>query len=159
MSLDSRVAFGAKILKPGAEMGTDWERNRERALESDELALKLCLIHPDWFEPEIKIGDDPRGRRAFSTIPPVGQVCQSNAVWGYDCSIDDGMLVADHLYPFSAGGPTESRNLVWLCKWHNSVKSSDIHLVDWEAVDCRWVDDLIIRVGRRRELLKLSRPD
>jgi len=156
LSIESRIAIGAKILEQMAEIREDWELMREAARERGDLALKVSLIHPDWYQSEVIIGRDPRGSRFFSTNPPGGQTCQSAAIWGYTCQLYDHDLVADHLFPYSAGGATDSRNLVWLCRWHNSIKSSDIHLVDWDSVDCTWVDDLLDRITIRRETLRLS---
>jgi hypothetical protein len=157
MKLEARVHFGARILVFGSRLGSDWESNYAQARQSNDLALKLCLIHPDWFDPDNKVGEDPRGPRAFRVNFPNGQQCQSSVIWGYLCNFSDSDLVADHLYPYSAGGSTDSRNLVWLCRWHNSVKSSDIHLIDWDSVDSGWVDDLLGRIEIRRELLEISR--
>ena len=153
--LEDRVAFGAMIVTRRAELSVEWEINRQIADSIDDLVLRLCLIHPDWYSPSISVGKpDPRGPRAFSTPAPVGQHCQSSHIWGYVCAIPSSRMVADHLYPYEAGGPTDARNLVWLCEWHNQVKSNDIHLWPWDSVDLSWIADVLDRIAARRDLLR-----
>ena len=65
--------------------------------------------------------------------------CQADLVWGYSCPIAAESFQADHLFPYSAGGPTAAENRIWLCPGHNRVKSSDIHLYSWEAGTPDWV--------------------
>jgi hypothetical protein len=74
-----------------------------------------------------------QGARAFAT-PLGGNCCQSRLLWGYNCELN-GEIQQDHLFPYSLGGPTLAQNRVFLCKYHNMVKSSDIHCYPWEAVD------------------------
>ena len=136
-------------------MPPDWEANRELAIATDDLSLALCLAHPEWYSPSVRLGHaDPRGPRAFSNSPPAGQRCQSAYIWGYDCSIPPARPSADHLFPYEAGGPTDARNLVWLCEWHNRVKSNDIHMLPWETMDLEWLPSLLDRIGARRDLLR-----
>lgn len=155
--LATRIAFGRAIILRRTRIGSNWETCVQEATIDDDLISKLCLIHPEWYNPQIKISGqyDPRGPRNFTTQPSGFQECQSNQVWGYMCMLEKESIVADHLYPYAAGGATDSRNLVWLCGWHNRVKSSDIHLVDWDGIDLTWIDDLLTRIAKRRHMLTL----
>lgn len=74
-----------------------------------------------------------QGSRSFpSTI--VSNSCQSILLWGYKCELN-GDLQQDHLFPYSLGGPTLPANRIFLCRYHNMVKSSDIHSYPWELID------------------------
>ena len=69
--------------------------------------------------------------------------CQSNLLWGYDCPFTDAPMHQDHLFPYSLGGPTTGANRVILCRFHNMVKTNDIHCYPWENTEiyCEpWVD-------------------
>ena len=153
--MEARIAFGAELVARRANLSPDWEANRDIACDSDDLALKLCLVHPEWYSPSAALGQpDPRGPRAFAIRPPVGQRCQSSYIWGYECSIPSVRPSADHLFPYEAGGLTDARNLVWLCEWHNRVKSNDVHLLPWDLMDIGWLPGLLDRVAVRRDLLR-----
>jgi hypothetical protein len=152
---EERIAFGAVIVARRAALSVEWETHRREADVNGDLALQLCLIHPEWYSPLMSMGrPDPRGPRGFATAPPVGQRCQSSYIWGYECKIASSRPVADHLYPFEAGGPSDARNLVWLCEWHNRVKSNDIHLLPWEEMDLTWVAEVLDRIAVRRDMLR-----
>ena len=152
---EERIAFGATVVARRAALSVEWEANRELAKSSDDIALQLCLAHPEWYSPDVSIGQpDPRGPRGFQTNPPIGQGCQSERIWGYSCQLGSTKLVADHLYPYGAGGPSDARNLVWLCEWHNRVKSADIHLLPWDSMDLSWLPEVLARVANRRDMLQ-----
>jgi len=136
-----------------------WEKqyqkiNKKISIE-DELVLKLTLIHPFHLKdliPDInkrKIKQlQIQGKRIFDT--KVFKKCESEKFWGYQCPFPNDNLVADHAFPYSLGGPTKGVNLRCLCKWHNMVKSNDIHCYPWEdLVKCytnnkeHWINNQI----------------
>ncbi len=155
-SFADRIAYGARLLERRAGMSADWEANVITARADGDDVLRLCLVHPEWYLSGMALGQsDPRGSRRFKTPPPIGEACQSLRIWGYSCSLPSERLEADHLFPYESGGPTDGRNLVWLCSWHNRVKSNDIHLVPWSTVDLSWVDEVLERIRIRRGTLRL----
>lgn len=123
---------------------------------SKELTLeeRFCLIHPVHLE-ELGLQNKIQGNRAFNEEPGVStMLCQSNQIWGYSCCAvkDQNRLVADHLFPYSLGGPTIASNKLYLCKFHNQVKSNDIHFFPWERGEPDWLSIQIARV--RNEILR-----
>jgi hypothetical protein len=118
---------------------------------------KLALLHPDHLHnldlpPHRNIESIQRsiqGPRTFSSSI-YGCVCQSTLVWEYACELT-GAIQQDHLFPYSLGGPTLGANRIYLCQYHNMVKSSDIHCYPWEAVDTwtrSWLDVQLDRLHR-----------
>lgn len=106
---------------------------------------QLALLHPLHLEeldlPAHKtvgvIQRSLQGPRAFSSTLG-GNLCQSVNIWGYGCELS-GEIQQDHLFPYSLGGPTIGTNRIYLCKYHNMVKTSDIHCYPWESTD-KWVE-------------------
>jgi hypothetical protein len=110
---------------------------------------KLALLHPDHYgaldlpcnkSVEV-IKQQIQGKRKFErTI--ITAKCECHIVWGYDCRLDT-ILELDHLFPYALGGPTIGTNRITLCKYHNMVKSSDVHCFPWEFYEkwcVPWVD-------------------
>ena len=104
---------------------------------------QLALLHPEHLE-ELglpshwtvqSIQQSIQGVRSFAS-PVLNSACDAHLIWGYECELS-GDIQQDHLFPYSLGGPTVARNRVFLCKYHNMVKSSDIHCYPWESVD-KW---------------------
>jgi len=86
-----------------------------------------------WNE-QIKI----QGQRTFEVEPAKHViVCQSHVFWGYFCPLNDRIITADHIFPYSFGGPTDGRNKIHLCEFHNKTKSNDLHNCPWE----QWIDN------------------
>lgn len=123
---------------------------------------KLALLHPlhikeldlPSHQSVEKIQESFQGPRRFSK-PLGGNSCQSALLWGYDCELK-GELQQDHLFPYSLGGPTFQTNRIFLCNYHNMVKSSDIHCYPWDSIDSwtePWLDSQIDRLNR--EIFKL----
>lgn len=124
---------------------------------SNSISDKLALIHPDHYE-EIDLDDHlangaaqkkMQGNRSFPILK-TPEKCQSNLLWNYNCHLD-GAIEQDHLFPYSLGGPTIPRNKIFLCRYHNMVKSSDIHCFPWEATDqwiTPWIDSQIEQMHR-----------
>lgn len=103
------------------------------------LSEALSLVHPSHFfdAPHAAI---IRGVARFGERESAEWCgCQAKAIWGYDCPLKDTKLEADHLFPYAAGGPTVSENRIWLCSYHNKVKSNDIHMYPWEQQEPKWV--------------------
>ncbi len=101
---------------------------------------KLALIHPenlhalDLTEQQLLEINGPRNFKK-STFH---RECQSDLIWGYKC-LSTECLQQDHLFPYSLGGATNTKNRIFLCKNHNSIKGHDIHLYPWEFFD-RYTD-------------------
>jgi hypothetical protein len=137
-----------KVLEESFVVG--WMKFHQEGLQS--LYGKLALIHPGHLgELDLpkhltkeKIQNIVQGPRAF----PENSLefnCECNLIWGYSCILET-TIQKDHLFPYSLGGPTISCNKINLCKYHNMVKSSDIHCFPWEAAKQRilpWVDNQI----------------
>lgn len=137
-----------------------WATYRERG---SSIFRAVALIHPDHL---LEIdgqrdfhADDARcrlqGPRQFSAVgQPAVRGCQSELIWGYCCNLDGG-LQQDHLFPYSLGGPTVATNQIGLCRYHNMVKTSDIHCYPWEQVEARmtpWLPGQIEKVRRVFEI-------
>jgi hypothetical protein len=124
----------------------------------DSILMKIALLHPDHLHKIGFIGDRLtkqqeiiQGRRSF-TNNDVRANCSSIDIWGYDCPLHHEILVLDHDFPYSFGGPTDNAfNKRVLCRWHNMIKGNDIHTYNWSKLfedyqylkSCRrkhWVD-------------------
>ena len=103
---------------------------------------QLALLHPEHLAeldlPPHRSEDSlqrlMQGVRAFPASIIASNSCQADLLWGYKCELH-GEIQQDHLFPYSLGGPSIAQNRVFLCKYHNMVKSSDIHCYPWEATD------------------------
>lgn len=111
---------------------------------------KLSLLHPDhidsldlpYSQKKSEIQSLVQGPRQFKPHH-IKQSCDSRKLWGYSCKLDQP-LEQDHLFPYSLGGPTISTNRIFLCKYHNMVKSCDIHILPWNDINNwipLWVDN------------------
>lgn len=98
-----------------------------------------------------------RFKKKFKDSTKIGrsEKCESNLIYGIDCSIHKNSLPArihkiefDHVFPFSLGGPTIEQNRMTLCKYHNQNKSNDIHLYPWEAGEPKWLRDQINKIAK-----------
>jgi hypothetical protein len=103
--------------------------------------IKIALLHPNHFQfigitgTEInKIQEKIQGKRSF-TSGHVSFKCSSIEIWGYECPFQNEILVLDHDYPYSFGGPTDNAfNKRTLCRWHNMIKGNDIHFYNWNQL-------------------------
>ena len=120
---------------------------------------KLSLLHPSHLEqlslPSYLSGGRARteiqGPRSFAPGPS-RKPCQSSLLWGYECPLDQSASQEDHLFPYSLGGPTVGGNRISLCRYHNMVKTCDIHCFPWEVADGRcesWID---LQINKMKEL-------
>ena len=118
---------------------------------------KLALLHPDHLDQvalpkhqtKEKIQKKIQGPRQFSH--EFQEKCGSELLWGYPCHLK-GDLQQDHLFPYSLGGPTLGTNRLWLCRYHNMVKTCDIHCFPWGDVETRcgaWLDGQIEQLHSR----------
>lgn len=110
----------------------------------DELVLsKLVLLHPTHFrlffpafskEDIDKLQFKIQGKRSFPIVSSRKKCCAIE-IWGYDCPFTNEILVRDHDFPYSMGGPTDNAyNKKVLCRWHNMIKGNDIHTFNWQKL-------------------------
>jgi hypothetical protein len=97
--------------------------------------------------------DEIQGPRSFEAAPLLeGAPCEAERIWGYRCDLPlEYARQQDHLFPYALGGPTEARNRLTLCSWHNQVKFVDIHLFPWEEGEPLWLDPLLDRLHAYRD--------
>lgn len=112
----------------------DYKRGRA------SLPAAMALLHPRWYDNDEAVKKTILGPRAFTREQGLAGVpCQAATIWGYECGREAGECAADHLFPYSAGGPTLGSNKLYLCALHNQLKGNDIHLFPWERVEPEWV--------------------
>jgi hypothetical protein len=109
----------------------------------------IALVHPYHYE-HLDSGLTVRGPRTFaSEVGIEGIKCKADILWGYECSrVLEVNIAADHLFPYSLGGPTLGSNKLYLCALHNQMKSSDIHLYPWEKGEPVWLSDRLATIWR-----------
>ena len=127
----------------------------EQCLQTTQ--IKLALLHPDHYK-KLSLPDylskknyqQIRGKRSFNSRNSITTKCQASIIWNYECQ-NKTEIQADHLFPYSMGGPTIEQNRINLCKYHNMVKSSDIHCFPWNEtrqwID-PWLDNQIIKIRK-----------
>ena len=146
-TLQYRYASGGEYLRAVATAATtDWLSLYDRyKLGTLSHAVTMSLIHPSWYihkTPQDKIcGQRSHGTRVLRSDTQ----CGSSLLWGYECPYGFAEH-ADHLFPYSAGGTTDSRNLILLCQTHNRMKNDDIHVYTWEQPVANWVHDAIRQI-------------
>ena len=158
--IEARIATAERYLELiDSPLHGDWIDLRSYALASRDLPTALALVHPDhWSEhAQARAILGPREFRA-QTLRGT-RFCSSADYWGAPCrrrDNPDAVVVADHAWPYSLGGPTVQDNIRWLCRRHNAAKSSDIHLYPWDGLWPTWLDALLDRVARARANASLS---
>ena len=151
----ARIAAARSYLTLFESLSDDWESHYATYVREPDVATGLALAHPSWYEAAVRLAEpDPRGPRAFAPPPGRSQTCDSSLVWGYSCELRSDGLQADHHFPFQSGGPSDPRNIIYLCRLHNQGKSCDVHLFAWEKGVPTWLGDLLQRVERRRAVLR-----
>lgn len=130
----------------------NWWVHRTNWIKADDWLGRLALIHPDHFFDIEHLRDScpVRGVRKFPIEPGMSdKECGCKDVWGYSCPIHSGgqAIAADHLFPFSFGGPTLASNKLYLCSRHNLMKGSDLHCFPWELGEPRWLSALLERAA------------
>ena len=107
----------------------------------------LVLIHPKWYQEEAAADEvcPVRGRGGFRQGGRDSPgACESFRYWGYRCPWPNDRGEYDHWFPRSLGGPTDLRNAMWLCKWHNKMaKGADIHVLDPQKERLQWFEDTL----------------
>lgn len=132
----------------------DWASAFRAAGKSCDWKTRIVLIHPEHYSVEINDSYECpiRGPRAFSVeIGLQNRACGARIVWGYDCPFGNNHsrgLAADHLFPYSFGGPTLATNKIYLCNEHNNMKSSDLHFYPWEGPEPVWLSEVLRRVAK-----------
>jgi hypothetical protein len=135
----------------------DWHEFYSSAIEHTNWVYRLAAIHPrhyrDYVEHNVRdcIIRGPRGMVIDGGAREQG--CQCRLIWGYDCVLTQQGLEADHLFPYSFGGPSIGQNKVFLCTLHNQAKGSDMHLFPWEQGEPTWLPEHLERIRRQ-----LTRP-
>ena len=154
--LQKRIIYAQKYLEfLHSSFEQDWLRLYEDYVDNKlEFFNALALIHPRHYEG--LFGEEQiRGKRTFDKDMVLeGIECRAELIWGYRCNLDcnkRGVVVADHLFPYSLGGPTISTNKVYLCSIHNQLKGSDIHFYPWELGNPGWLKDRINRVAQLKQ--------
>ena len=129
-----------------------WQRTyEEHKAGRTTIAESLALVHP------LNIQGDQTGScgpRQFREDPAHQfQICQCEIYWQVVCERREvQQLFADHVFPYSLGGPTVPENRMMLCGAHNRMKSNDIHLFPWERGLPVWFPSLLSRIESRRSL-------
>ena len=145
----NRIKTGEEYLRIIDEpLPAPWTELRAEAMIQRNLPMALSLVHPQHWE-EFANVQEVLGPRAFRAPTLRGtQYCSAEDYWGVRCTTPNtrrAQIVADHSWPYSFGGPTHVANIRWLCRRHNAVKSSDIHLYPWEGL---WPDWLAITLDK-----------
>lgn len=135
---------------------SDWQQYYSQYLQGIlGLTESMALIHPRHYE-QVSITNQIRGNRAFPKEKGMINIkCSADVIWGYSCSIElAGGMYADHLFPYSLGGPTISNNKLYLCELHNQLKGNDIHIYPWEEGEPDWLKGLLFRINKLLTLAK-----
>lgn len=103
------------------------------------LPERLLLLHPIWFEGLTDVRR-VQGPPAF-VYQPLESRCKAEVLWGYDCPLHHERIQADHVFPYSLGGPTIGMNRLSLCAVHNGWKGADLGTFPWERGTPDWIDD------------------
>lgn len=152
-NLGKRIESAEKYLSHlEYSLRTDWTHQYKAYLEGELSSEEsLSLIHPLHYNDITDVGDI-RGARSFTKEPSSNTIkCECDIIWGYDCPMslrELSAIQADHLFPYSLGGPTVSGNKIHLCEVHNRSKGADFHLLPWGHLNFNWVDETIHRIYR-----------
>lgn len=134
-------------------LSLSWKENFERFGRSSSWIERLASAHPAHYEQSLSVTATAcpvRGKRTMHLDAGAqGISCQSHLLWGYRCPYADEPLEADHLFPYSWGGPSLGTNKIFLCKMHNRCKASDIHLYPWELGEPPWLKGVLQRLDDR----------
>jgi len=127
----------------------EWSSNARRLVGDDIIEIAIMghvLAHPDFMFDRKgnnirKLLD--RGRSQITTEREKKGRCRIDMLIGLECPFNRfpsirGDLQGDHLWPYSLGGPSNSRNdrgvnRILLCPNCNRSKSSGITMYDWKV--------------------------
>ena len=127
-----------------------WNKTYQRFLEYPELRTGFAIIHPAHYNEIPRF--EPRGARIFISQPGAIEPCSARRIWGYDCRFRASKSQADHLFPWSLGGPTVGANRVPLCWSHNQMKGSDVHLFPWDEGLPTWLPPMVEAIASARSV-------
>lgn len=144
--LQERIILAREYLRASVKFrDRDWLSQYDIYLRGGfSLAETMTLIHPEYYN-----HTSIKRRRSFSVeVGMSGIHCHSELIWGYKCDLLlNESLHADHLFPYAWGGPTDADNKIYLCRIHNQLKGSDIHLFPWEHGKPVWLDRVLRRIN------------
>jgi len=136
-----------------ASLQSAWDEMYQLYLDDElKLAASLALAHPDHYK-ELPNSNQIRGQRSFSKDTAHDSInCSCKTIWGYKCSVNIALwgISADHLFPFSLGGPTIGSNKMYLCAMHNQLKGNDVHFYPWEQGEPIWLQDTLFKIHQLR---------
>lgn len=160
LRLDGEVSLVATRLQKAEQylsvlesaLKMEWQNFFLIAKTHPDWIYRLAAIHPKHYEDYVSIEGDFCPIRGPRHMPIDGgakvQGCQSSLIWGYKCHFANSHLEADHLFPYSFGGPSIGQNKVFLCTMHNHAKAADVHLFPWEKGEPVWLSDILERIRR-----------
>jgi hypothetical protein len=124
----------------------------------DDMPTAMALLHPEFlmrlgtsFEGQL----DWRAQRIFSAEYTDMQRCEAKFLFKVECPFNSdrdirGKCQADHIWPWALGGTTIPENRIYLCRFHNQAKGSDITVFDWTFLP-EWVP-IYLRVIRDKKI-------
>ena len=119
---------------------------------ANTLPERLALLHPHWLE-GVTTQLAVQGAPAF-TRSSARATCRADLLWGYDCPLAHEAIQADHVFPYSLGGPSTGSNRLSLCRVHNSWKGADLANFPWELGEPDWLAD---QLGSVRRVMRTRR--
>lgn len=151
--LEERLSKAAEYLAIlETALRTEWRAFQTEAASHPNWLYRLAAIHPRHYAEAAAMAGAScpiRGARSMPLDVGVSAAgCSCQLIWGYPCHLAQPSLVADHLFPFSFGGPSSGSNKIFLCALHNQSKGSDIHLFPWERGEPEWVSPVLQRIER-----------
>lgn len=156
-SLGSMSLIGTRINKAKHYLSVledslqvSWNEFYTVSKDHKDWVYRLAAVHPQHYLehiPAFKAACPIRGLRSMPIdAGAADRGCRCSLIWGYPCHLHRPQLVADHLFPYSFGGPSCGENKIFLCGLHNSVKGSDIHMFPWERGEPAWLPALLERL-------------
>lgn len=122
---------------------TEYENIVSKGIIIKDLPKLLSLIYPDFYfngkgEDLSKLIKWNRTSKFSSDITDTN-ICMWGHGIGKKCIFNSDIMIrgkcqADHYWPNYLGGPSIKENRVILCKYHNSMKGSDIYNYNWECI-------------------------
>ena len=135
--LENRIEYASRYHSQLARhFHNSWFDVYEEVLNSQDFGIPeaIVLLHPHWYQENgVNLLSDPRGPSTFSGLKQNAK-CRSYELWGYECPYLESSIHIDHTFPFSRGGVTQAENAMYLCREHNLSKSTDLHMIPWEAL-------------------------
>jgi len=140
---------------------TNWFSQYGKYVNGDiKLPDAFALIHPWHYEDITTTGQECpiRGSQRFMKEQAISSIkCKASLIWGYECPLSHnlvGNVQADHLFPYSLGGPTVASNKIYLCTIHNQMKANDLHVYPWERGKPDWLSDCLKNIAKRKGFIQ-----